>query len=272
MRIFNYAVNSLFDFFFYPFVGLDPIYGLSAISLLTAVIVLPIFKYTSDQEGIKNIKAIIMGHILELRLFRDNMRLVLSAQKNVLRHNLTYLKYTLKPLLFMLIPVVIIILQTEVRYSFRSLHPGETALIKIKMSEPNNEDVSLSVPEGLSLETPPVRVEEEREIYWRIKAEKEGAYDLTFKVQEENEIKKTVFVSDEIVRLSPETLKGNALNIFLNPADFYLSDSSIIDSVSVRYPPMKVSFFGWNSHWLVLYFILTLIFSFLLLKPFKVRI
>ncbi len=272
MSILSNAINSLFDLFFYPFVELDPIYGLSAISLFTAIIVLPIFKYTSDQEGIKKVKAIIMGHILELRLFRDDIRIVLSAQKNVLRHNMTYLKYTLKPLLFMFIPVVLIIIQTEVRFSFRPLLPGETAVVKIKMSEENSTDVSLTVPNGLIIETPPMRDDENRETYWRIKAEKEGVFDLTFQMEDDKEIKKRVLVADKIVRLSPAKLKESTINYFFHPANSYLPDNIVVDNIYVKYPTMKVYALGWKLHWLLHYFILTLIFGVLLLKPLKVRI
>lgn len=278
MSILSNAINSLFDLFFYPFVELDPIYGLSAIALFTSIIVLPIFKYTSDQEGIKKVKAVIMGHILELRLFRDDIRIVLSAQKNVLRHNMTYLKYTLKPLLFMFIPVVLIMIQTEVRFSFRPLLPGETAVVKIKMSEEHlvpsgySVDVLLTVPPGLSIETPPMRVNGNRETYWRIKAETEGAYDLTFQLDDDKEIKKRILVSDKIVRLSPAKLKESTMNYFFHPADSFLSDNSVVESITVKYPSMKIYIFGWKLHWLLHYFILTLIFGVLLLKPLKVRI
>ncbi len=125
MDYINYILNSLFDVFFYPFGSIDSIYGLCAISLLTAIIALPIFKYTSNQEGIKRVKARIMGHLLELRLFKDDIRIILSAQKDILKHNMIYLRYTLKPLIFMMIPIVVIFIHTAVRYEYRPLHPGD---------------------------------------------------------------------------------------------------------------------------------------------------
>ncbi len=42
-------------------------------------------------------------------------------------------------------------------------------------------EISLNVPLGLKLDTPPLRTEGGREIYWRIKAERTGVYKLVFK-------------------------------------------------------------------------------------------
>ncbi len=97
MSSINYIINSFFDIFFYPFRSVDSIYGLLAISLLTAVIALPIFKYTSNQVEIQRVKSRIMGHLLELRLYKDDIRVVISAQINILKHNMVYLRYTLRP-------------------------------------------------------------------------------------------------------------------------------------------------------------------------------
>ncbi len=116
MNFINHIFNFLFDVFFYPFRSVDPIYGLCAIALLSAIIALRIFKYTSNQEGIKRVKARIMGHLLELRLYKDDIRIVISAQINILKYNMVYLRYTLKPLMFMIIPISIIMINTASRY------------------------------------------------------------------------------------------------------------------------------------------------------------
>ncbi|MFQ5900215.1 MAG: hypothetical protein ACE5IH_01510 [Thermodesulfobacteriota bacterium] len=271
MNSINYVINFIFDLFFYPYRSIDPIYGLLAVSLLTTVIVLPIFKRTSNQEGIKKIKALMMGHILELRLFKDDIRIVLSAQKNILKHNMTYLKYTLKPLVFMMLPVVIIIIQTEVRYENRPLHPGETAVVKVMLNTEKGGDVVLTVPDGLKVETLPLRIDGGKEIYWRVIAEKEGTYSLGLKGLD-REVEKKVFVTDKVTRFSPVVLKGGLVGSFLNPGELPLPDDSIVELFEIRYPDGKVGIFGWNVHWLVLFFILTMVFGFVLLKPFRVTI
>ncbi len=271
MNYINYILNSIFGVIFYPFNSLDPIYGLIAVSLLTALIVLPIFKYASDQEGIKRAKSRIMGYLLEVRLFKDDIRTVLLAQKNILKYNMIYLRYTLKPLLFMVIPIVIIIIQTGLRYEYRPLRVGESTLVKVKLNSVKGDDAVLIVPVGLKVETPPLRIDGGKEIYWRIGVEDEGKYDLVVKVHDE-EAKKKIFATDKVSRLSPKVSKGGFFNSLFQPSEFSLPEDSVLESFEIRYPHRKVVIFGWDIHWLVLFFILSLALSFLLVKPFKVRI
>ena len=276
MNFINIIFNSFFDIFFYPFRSVDSIYGLCAISLLTAIIALPIFKHTSNQEGIKRVKARIMGHILELRLFKDDIRIILSAQKDILKFNMVYLRYTLKPLMFMMIPMVVIIIHTAVRYEYRPLHPGEAAIVKAKLHNSNklsikDREIVLSASEGLSIETPPLRIDGEKETYWRIRAEREGIFRLGFQARD-MKVEKMVFVSEKVTRLSSETLKSGIVNLFFNPGEPSLPEGTALESILITYPHAKINFFGWDIHWLILFFILTLGFGFILMKPFNVRL
>ena len=223
MNFINIVFNSLFDIFFYPFRSVDSIYGLCAISLFTAIIALPIFKYTSNQEEIKRVKARIMGHILELRLFKDDIRIILSAQKNILKFNMFYLRYTLKPLMFMMIPMVVIIIHTAVRYEYRPLHPGESAIVKVKLHNPNelsikDREIVLTVSEGLNIETPPLRIDEGAETCWRIRAEREGIFKLGLQARD-MDVGKRVLVSGKVTRLSSETLKSGIVSSFFYPGE-----------------------------------------------------
>ncbi len=277
MSSINYIINSFFDIFFYPFRSVDSIYGLLAISLLTAIIALPIFKYTSNQVEIQRVKSRIMGHLLELRLYKDDIRVVISAQINILKHNMVYLRYTLKPLMFMMIPIVVIIIHTAVRYEYRPLRPGESALVKISLSDKKNlsaknDKIVLNVPLGLSIETPPLRIDDGKETYWRIKAEREGVFNLGLKVHNNMKVTKKVYVSDKLTRLSPERLKEGFINSFFHPGETSLLDGTGLESIRVSYPPAKIKIFGYNIHWLILFFIITLIFGFILMNPLNVRL
>ncbi|MDP6924914.1 MAG: hypothetical protein R2568_09680 [Candidatus Scalindua sp.] len=276
MNSINIIFNSFFDIFFYPFRSVDSIYGLCAISLLTAIIALPIFKYTSNQEGIKRVKARIMGHILELRLFKDDIRIILSAQKNILKFNMIYLRYTLKPLMFMMVPMVVIVIHTALRYEYRPLHPGESAIVKVKLHNPNelstqDREMVLTVSEGLSIETPPLQIDGGKETYWRVRAEREGIFKLGFQ-SHDMDVGKRVLVSGKVTRLSSETLKSGIINSFLNPGEPSLPEGTALKSVLITYPHAKINFFGWDIHWLILFFIFTLGFGFILMRPFNVRL
>lgn len=273
MNFINYIFNFIFDLLFFPFSSLDPIYGLCFISLLTSIITLPIFKYTSNQEAIKKTKTKIMAHFLEVILFKDDIKVILSAQKNILRYNAIYLKYMIKPLMFIMAPVIIIIIQIGIRYEYRPFLPGEVSIVKVKLGDINMSENkgTLLVPDGLKIEIPSLRFSEGRETYWRIRAEKEGSFDLQFKILDKV-IKKKVIVGNKLSSLSSKVSKGGFLKSMIYPAEPLLSEDSVVELFEVKYPFRQVALFGWNLHWLIIFFILSLAFSFLLLKPFNVRI
>jgi hypothetical protein len=175
-----------------------------------------------------------------------------------------------------MIPMVVIFIHTAVRYEYRPLHPGESAIVKAKLHNPDelsikDSKIVLTASEGLSIETPPLRIDGGKETYWRVRAEREGIFKLEFQARD-MEVAKRVLVSGKVARLSSETLKSGIVSSFFNPGEPSLPEGTALESVLVTYPHAKINFFGWNIHWLILFFILTLGFGFILMKPFNVRI
>src|SRR4030067_3637841 len=121
MWLLNNILNKTFDFFFSPFRALNPLWGLCVISLLTGVLMLIIFRYTSNQEGIKKAKDKIKAYLFEIRLYKDDMGLMLQAQKNLLKYNFIYMKYSVIPMLVMMIPVVLVLIQLNFRFGYSPL-------------------------------------------------------------------------------------------------------------------------------------------------------
>ena len=77
-------VNTVFDGFWAPFQGVDPIYGLIAFSLLTGILMGAVFRMVSNQEGIRRTKRLMQGHLLEMRLYGHDLRLTISAMGHLL--------------------------------------------------------------------------------------------------------------------------------------------------------------------------------------------
>ena len=276
METLNSIFNAAFDLFFLPFGSLGPMWGLGAVSLLTALVALPIFKYTSNQRAIKRIKSILMGHIIELWLYRDEIGIVLRAQGNILRRNFVYMGHMLKPLVFMIIPVAIILIQTETRYAHRPLGKGEAAIVKVTVDGAGAKggpggEAELRTPEGLVIDTPALRAGG-GVTYWRIRAERPGTYDLHV-LYGGDEARKTVHAADGATRIEPSSARAGSITAaLLHPGEPPLPEDLSIESIEVRYPARELSVLGHKVHWLMAYFVLTLVFSFALLKPFRVRI
>jgi hypothetical protein len=245
--------------------------SLSAISLATAVVLLLAVRYTSDQRRIAAVKRDIRAGLFEIRLFNDDLRAILRAQGEILRHNLTYLRLSAVPLLWVAVPLVLLMGQLQAYYGYDGLHEGATALVKVELAEAAGAapDVRLGAPAGLRIETPAVWIPSLREAAWRIAAEQPGDHEITVAVNGAGATKR-VRVGDELARRSPYRLEPGILNWILYPAEPSLPSGGPIQSIEVTYPDRAIAVLGWNLHWVVVFFVLTLLFAFLLRGPFGV--
>ena len=276
MWAFNSIFGKVFDILFLPFRGLSsPWWGMLAISLLTGLLMLVIFKYTSNQSGIRRTKDRIKAHLLEMRLYNDSMRNQFKAMGGILKANFKYMSHSLKPLLVMFIPVILILIQLNFWFAYRSLEPGEAVLFKVTLKEsinPMETEVRLQPAPGLTIETPPLRIEEEGEVDWRISFTEAGIHTLEIVVGPER-LTKTVAVAEKpLSRLSPLPLEKDFLGEVAYPTERPLEKGSAVSRIEVTYPTSGLPFLGLNLHWLIAFFGLSVVFGFSLKGLFGVEV
>lgn len=272
---FNSVWGKVLEALFWPFRGLSPWIGMSIITLLTGILMLIIFKTTSNQKGLRKTKNKIKAHLLELRLYQDSLTLSLRAQGQILRANMRHIGYTIKPLLVMIVPLFLILVQLNFWFAYGSLNPGEQTLVKVALAEnvnPTQTDISLQPPAGLKVETPPLRIAEENEIDWRISAKEEGIHRLTLRLDGKTFTKSVAVSQFPLTRIAPLKTRANIWQELMNPVEPPLPPDSRIKSIQVLYPSKNLSLFGWRIHWLVAYIVMSMLFAFGLKGLFKVEI
>ena len=275
MWIFNSVLGKLFDILFLPFRNMSPWVGMVLISLLTSFLMLFIFRHTSNQAGIKKAKSLIKAHLLELRLFPDDMRIQFRAQGRILLANLKYIGHNSKPMLVMIVPVLLILIQLNLWFGARSLKPGESAILKIRLGGdrfPSEMAVDVEPPPQIEIETPPLRIEDEAEIDWRVKAKETGFGQVTLVVGGKTIVKDVAVGAKPLAKISTIRVGRNILDQVFNPGERPLPSGSLIRSVELKYPAARMDFFGLHIHWLVIYFVLSIIFGFAFKGVFKVEI
>lgn len=262
MDIINSILSAFFDLLFRPFKNMDPAWPMLVISFVTGILMLFVFKATSDQKGIKRAKNLVKGHFLAIRLYKDDISLMFETIKNILLSNLLYMKQSVRPMLFLLVPVGIVLIQLGTRYEYRPLRIGETTVLSLKLNEDVQlDEVRLDLPEGLSLEIPPVRIETQKEISWRIKANASGVFNLAVKYRGQVADKQLAVV-DELVPVSAQIASNDLGVAVMNPDEHSLTDASFASLASVVYPTREFDFFGMEMHWLVAFFVFSLIAAF----------
>ena len=282
MWIFNSVFGKIFDFIFFFFRNMNPWIGMILISVLTALLMLFVFRFTSNQEGIKRVKNKIKAHLLELRLFKDSLSLSFKAQGNIFRYNLRYISYSTKPMLVMIIPLILILIQLNLWFGYEALTPGQETILKVKLEEGHNPldiDIALEPSSGFDIHTPPLRIEEGREINWRLQAREKGVHDLTFIVNGQRFTKKVAIAQRPLSKISPLKVKRNFINELINPGESPFPGDSPIKAIEVKYQAKDMNLFVWNipwlwgiPPWLIVYFALSIILGFVLKGIFKVEI
>jgi len=273
MSLLNAVLRRAVDAALSPFAEVSPLVGLGLVSLVVAVGMLLVFKRTSNQEALESVKRQIQACLFEIRLYNDDLRAILGANAEIMRWNLRYLGLSLVPLAWMLVPLVLLIAQLEFHYGYRGLGPGEAALVTAELKEAGEAKPAavLAAPAGLRVETPSLWVPGDRELAWRIRAERAGRYELTLTVGGATETK-TVVVSEAVVRRSPVRVSPGFIDQLFYPAEPPLAPASPVRSIEVAYPPREVEVLGWGLHWMVVFFVLSIVFAFALRRPLGVTI
>lgn len=278
MEILTGALRVAFDAILLPFRGLPAAVGLTIVSAIVAVLILLVYKATSDQKRIASVKRKIFAGLFEIRLFNDDAGAIFRAQGDILRYNLAYLGLSLVPLAWMLLPMVLIIAQLQFHYGYGGLAPGEKTVFKVVVAAARTSAsergtgpaITLEVPEGLKLETPGVWIPSKREMAWRIAAVDPGDYVVRVAAAGEAPVEKRVRVGAGVTRRSPSRLTPGFMNQLLYPAEPPIPKGSSLAGIFLDYPDAEVDIFGWKTHWMVVFFLMSIVLGFALKGVFKV--
>ena len=251
-------VNKVFDLLFWPFRAADPIYPLAVFSLVTGVLMVGVFRFTSNQKAIRRVKDRLQAHVLEVRLFQDQLGVVLRAYARILRWTLAYLRHSLKPLVVLLLPLVLLLVQLDLRLGWIPPQPRDVFLVKARLARQAPLDqVSLRLPDGLTLSAPPLRISQEMEVDWRIRAERDGDFSIEL-VMAGQSFAKQVTVTKRLDPLSGARVRGGLLERFLHPGETPLPRDGPLEALEVKYRRRSIHLGSFEMHWLIPFFVLSL--------------
>ncbi len=276
MSAVNAVVRFVFDLLLAPFAAWPPAVSLVFVSLLVSILMLVVFKHTSNQVALAAVKRKIHAGLFEIRLFNDDLRAILRAQGGILRHNLTYIRLSLWPMLFILPPLVLVIAQLQFHYGYEGLRPGQPMLLRVDLAPGTDgrgrPSATLDLPAGLRAETEAIWIPSESQLLWRLVAEQQGDYELGVEIDGAPRIGKTVRVTSSTVRLSPVRVDPGFLSQLIYPAEPPLPTGSLVRAVRLSYPEREVSVLGYGMYWMIPFFVLSIAFAFALRGLFKVTI
>ena len=172
------------------------------ISIVIGLAMVILFGYTSDQKAIHVAKDRLKAHLLALRLFQDQIHVVLRSYGRIVMATGHYLRLAFKPLVFVIVPMTFLIVQVDRYLGSLPIPADHSFLIKVLMDNPDElNEASLQLPDGLATTAPPVHVPSDREVAWRVVAATAGDYMIKVQVSDQT-FSKQVVVGSGLRRLS----------------------------------------------------------------------
>jgi hypothetical protein len=286
MNAVNSLVTSLFNVLLTPLEMLSREVALILVSGFFGVFALFIFKYISYQKGIGDTKDKIKGHLIEIRIYQDDMWVVTKAIGKIIGRNLQYVSYNLLPFVPLAIPFVFVLAQFATRYGFEPLPvqtfeqhalAGTGTVVEVELGKGHEGDVS-----GLKIDYPdfirpltelPVRAPLAGRAFQEIVATAPGSGQITFTLPDGTSVTKDIVAGEEAPRLmQPERVQGLFLSL-LWPAEEAFDKGSSFARIHFAYPDSKLRWmpdgvFGV----LVTFLVASMIFAVAVMKPLKVQI
>lgn len=273
------VVNTIFSAIFAPFRALHPAIGLIVFSVITGVVMLLIFGKTSNQSAIRTAKSRLKAHIAEIWLFRDDLLQMLLATARVLVHTGRYFANSLRPLLFIFIPVMLILVMLGARYEHRPFRAGERAIVAVRVSDPawaTGDRVTLTGTDGVAVSSAPLRIPAAGEIDWEIRAQAPGQYSLTLQTPAGTQTKQIFVATDGPTPLTPIAAGRGATfsSRFLEaPVEPPLDARSGLSSIDVLgWPKRELHMLGLKVNWLVGFFVISLVAGFAVKDLFGIEV
>jgi hypothetical protein len=139
--------------------------SLAALSAIWGVLAVLVFRRVTNRNALRAAINRIYAGLLEIRLYSDELSLVWQAQKSLIVDNLKFLARIAPAVLIMAVPFALLYPQLDAIYGAAPLEPGHTATVTL-----SGNSGTLQVPQGIQIETAPVKDPPDHQVSWRIRA------------------------------------------------------------------------------------------------------
>jgi len=251
MGIFSFLDPAL-GFVFNPLLNLQPFWAILIISLLISVIIVVIYKYTTNQSLMKDLKDEIKTLQKEMKELRSEPEKAMHVQKRAMETNMKYMMHSFKPTLITLLPIILIFGWLTANLAFTPLLPGEDFSATLSLDKNYGGNVSLIVPEGLVLDGSNEISGSDGSATFNLKGDS-GLYNLVFDAGG-SLYEKEVLISGLTYSPPDKKYKQGPVN------RIKLSNTKKI----------VLNLFGWKLGWFGTYIFLSIFFSITLRKLLKV--
>lgn len=274
IEILNRTMTALFDGLMRPWTTQSPWPAMFVSSLVTAAVLVFLFRISSNAEAIRQSRNRLLARTLELLMFQHDLRISLSACGRILWANAIYVYQFLRPMAVGAIPLILIFAQLESWFQWRPLHVGEHTVLTVELDADYpvlQTPAELSLSDGFQLDSPVVRIPSTNQMAWRIVASQTGFGWIDVKIGDVTE-RKTIVSGNQLTRLSPQRQTAGQLSGLLSPSEKSLALSSPVLRMQIKYPSREMSLGATEVSWILASIGLMMLLSLVLGRIFGIRL
>jgi uncharacterized membrane protein (DUF106 family) len=253
---------------------MSPLFIVIILSIFVGLGMVLLFGYTSDQKAIARAKDQLKAHLLAVRLYRDQLDVVMGSYGKVLRGSVRYLRLAFKPLLYVIIPITILIVQLDRSLGISAIRANTPFLLTVRTTNAQAMNgISIDLPAEIKSDAPPVHVPTENEVVWRLITNQDGSYEVKI-IVDGQATTKTVCVSSQLARVSPIRLRDHFWERIFLSGESALPANGEVESISVDYPTRNIplGIAGYEMNWIWLFFIFSMIAGFIFKELLGIQI
>lgn len=265
----NTIANACGSVLLAPVASLPGWLSLTLAAAVSGVAMLFVFKHTSNQTAIKRARAGVKANLLALSLFKDSAVVSLRSQGRIFAGVMDVLLLSVVPILVMVVPVTLVILQLAVWYQARPIRVGEEAVVTVKLAEGQTAAPQLASGSGFETTVGPVRVPSQNMVCWNIRGTHEGLHQLQFDIGR-HRFEKELAVGDGYMPVSLERPAWTLKPVVENPREAPFPPDSRIQSIAIDYPDRTGHIIG-IPLWAVYWFAASMVAAFLVKPILKVN-
>lgn len=248
----NQIANLSGQFVLAPIGVLPELLAAVLISMATGIMMLMVFKYTSNQSAIKSVRNGINAEFLALSLFKDDVVINLGSQLRIMVGALKLIWFALVPTAVMILPVILLLGQLSLWWQARPLRIGEETVVTLNLASDDQAhwpDIHLRPCSAAATVAGPVRVRSQRAVCWTLQAQEPGIHRLEFCI-DGNDVSKDLAIGDRPMRVSVRRPAWNWSEVLFHPAEAPLSLQSPARSIEIQYPS-RSSWCAGKTTWLI---------------------
>ncbi len=247
------AFETLLNPIFNPLLKLGPSWALVILSFIISFVIIIIYKYATDQNLMKQLKDELKEIQKELKELKDQPEKAMAVQKRAMQTNMKYMMQSMKATLFTFVPIIIIFGWLNAHLAFVPILPAEefTVTAFFENVGADNETARIIVPDQVIVISEANKTVMNKKADWTLKGQ-EGKYIVGIEYRGRSYVK-SLQVDKESYEPVEQRYKGD------------------VKLIRINNQPLKViNLFGWQLGWLGTYIILSIVFSMILRKAFKV--